>query len=164
MAREAIPASSLELRNQLETTNPWINTTTYSTPVYTVPAGQPVEVPEEWAVMPRHQRAHGQVVARHRHRHQIFVAWFLHPGASYSAAPGRAPFHPIYGCEVRKVRAASGYIPRLRRERLVSGLAGDSWVINEHGLVALPSASWGAVTAPGAGGMRSRHRVLAFCM
>jgi len=30
-----------ELRRQLATTNPWINTTTYSTPVYTVPAGQP---------------------------------------------------------------------------------------------------------------------------
>jgi hypothetical protein len=30
-----------ELRRQLSTTNPWINTTTYSTPVYTVPAGQP---------------------------------------------------------------------------------------------------------------------------
>jgi len=30
-----------ELRRQLSLTNPWINTTTYSTPVYTVPAGQP---------------------------------------------------------------------------------------------------------------------------
>ena len=30
-----------ELRRQLATTNPWINTTTYSTPVYTVPGGQP---------------------------------------------------------------------------------------------------------------------------
>jgi hypothetical protein len=30
-----------ELRRQLATTNPWINTTTYSTPVYTVPPGQP---------------------------------------------------------------------------------------------------------------------------
>ncbi len=30
-----------ELRRQLATTNPWINTTSYSTPVYTVPAGQP---------------------------------------------------------------------------------------------------------------------------
>jgi hypothetical protein len=30
-----------ELRRQLSTTDPWINTTTYSAPVYTVPAGQP---------------------------------------------------------------------------------------------------------------------------
>jgi len=30
-----------ELRRQLATTNPWINTTSYSSPVYTVPAGQP---------------------------------------------------------------------------------------------------------------------------
>jgi hypothetical protein len=30
-----------ELQRQLKTTNPWINTTTYSAPIYTVPAGQP---------------------------------------------------------------------------------------------------------------------------
>ena len=37
----AVGAWVAELRRQLATTNPWINTTTYSTPVYTVPAGQP---------------------------------------------------------------------------------------------------------------------------
>jgi hypothetical protein len=31
-----------ELRRQLTTTNPWINTTTYSAPVYTVPGDQPM--------------------------------------------------------------------------------------------------------------------------
>jgi hypothetical protein len=38
------PRSSVyvaELQRQLETTNPWINTTQHSAPIYTVPAGQP---------------------------------------------------------------------------------------------------------------------------
>ncbi len=45
-----------ELRRQLSTTNPWINTTSYSTPVYTVPAGQPtVRVALDTTSTPLHQ-------------------------------------------------------------------------------------------------------------